>query len=158
MAKQTKEGVQFVIMDDRVKEPSYATAASAGIDLQAMNFDGLRMQGRSSIPPGGRFVIGTGLAVHIGSLSDELVGMVYPRSSLGKRGLALQNTIGLIDADYQGEILLMGMNTGRHMLFIDPTERIAQMILVPVFRTELVRVKEFTPTARGTGGIGSTGK
>lgn len=157
-SKAVDGGMQFVVLDERVKVPAYATGGSAGLDLQAMSFDGMRMQGRASVPPGGSFVIGTGIKLHIGSLSDDLVGLVMPRSSLGKRGFSLQNTVGVIDADYQGEILLMGRNDGRHMLFIDPTERVAQLLLVPVFRPELVRVKEFKATARGDGGFGSTGK
>jgi dUTP pyrophosphatase len=145
-------------MEERVKVPTFATAGSAGIDLQVNSFDGARLQGRATIPPGNAFTVGTGLKVHIGSYGEGLVGMVFPRSSLGKRGLALQNTVGIIDEDYQGEIVLMCRNTGKQILFLDPGERIAQMVVVPVFRPEMVRVKKFEETARGEDGFGSTGK
>lgn len=157
MAKKA-DVMEFVALDSRLKDPQYATPGSAGVDLQAMSFDGLKLQGRATIPPGGVFEIGTGLKLHIGSFITGIVGMVYPRSSLGRRGLCLQNTVGIIDEDYQGEIVLMCRNAGRNVLFIDPGERIAQMLLVPVLQTEFVKVEKFKPTQRGEGGFGSTGK
>lgn len=153
-------GLQVVVLDSRLAVPGYATDGSAGIDLHACSFDGLRFQGRATIPPGNTFTIGTGVKMHIGSLGAGLVGMVMPRSSLGKRGLALQNTVGVIDEDYQGEIMLLCRNMHKHLLFIDPMERVAQLVMMPVFRAGAVRVVEkfSSQTARGEGGIGSTGK
>ena len=159
MAKQEKiDGMHYIITDERVRAPGYATTGSAGIDLHACSFDGMKIRGRCTIPPGNDFTIGTGIKLHIGSLDPGLVGMIAPRSSLGKRGLQLQNTVGIIDADYQGELILICRNASRQILFIDPVERIAQMVLLPVFQTAFVPVKEFVPTARGDGGFGSTGK
>ena len=157
MAKAS-EGMEFIALDDRLKQPGYATGGSAGIDLCAMSFDEMKMQGRATIPPGGTFVIGTGVKIHIGSYADELVGMVSPRSSLGRRGFALQNTVGIIDSDYQGEIILACRNAGRHVLTIDPGERVAQLVIVPTFRVALVPVKKFKTSDRAEGGFGSTGK
>lgn len=153
-------GLQVVVMDSRLGVPGYATDGSAGIDLCACSFDGMRLQGRATVPPGGVFTLGTGVKMHIGSLGAGLVGMVLPRSSLGKRGLSLQNTVGVIDEDYQGEIVLLCRNTHKHLLFIDPMERVAQMVMMPVFRAGAVRVVEkfSSQTVRGEGGIGSTGK
>ena len=158
MAKVIKEGMQVIVLDPRLKAPAFATDGSAGLDLHACSFDGMKLQGRATIPPGGTFTIGTGVKVHIGSAHQGLVGMVLPRSSLGKRGLSLQNTMGVIDADYQGEIMLICRNSSRIVLTIDPTERVAQMVLVPCLRPDVVEVKEFVATARGEGGFGSTGK
>ncbi len=156
--KMAAARMQFIATDKRLKAPGYATAGSAGIDLCACSLDGLMLQGRAMVSPGGCFTLGTGLKIHIGSGGAGLVGLVAPRSSLGKRGLALQNTVGVIDEDYQGEIVLMCRNENRQVLIIDPLERVAQMVVMPVFRTELVAVTEFAKTARGAGGIGSTGK
>ena len=156
MAKASE--LQFQLIDKRLAAPEYATDGSAAFDLRACSFNEMMLQGRATIPPGGTFVIGTGVKLHIGSLDAGLVGMVMPRSSLGKRGFALQNTVGVIDADYQGEIILMCRNEHRHILTVDPLERVAQLLLVPVFRAEFKQVKEFKATARGAGGFGSTGK
>ena len=151
-------GCQVVLMDKRLEMPVYATAASAGIDLRVCSFDGFRLQGRATIPPGATFEIGTGIKMHIGSVGTGMVGMVLPRSSLGKRGFALQNTVGIIDEDYQGEIILAGRNMHKHLLCLDPMERVAQLVLVPGFRTQLKEVTTFSViTARGDGGYGSTG-
>lgn len=162
MAKNTTvpvTGCQVVLIDKRLEMPAYATDGSAGIDLRVCSFDGFRLQGRATIPPGATFEIGTGVKMHIGSVGSGLVGMVMPRSSLGKRGLALQNTVGVIDEDYQGEIILMCRNMHKHLLFLDPMERVAQLVLMPVFRTQLIEVAKFSVlTDRGAGGIGSTGK
>jgi len=159
MAKQpAASDMQFQLIDKRLAAPEYATAASAGFDLRACSFEGMLLQGRATIPPGGTFTLGTGVKLHIGSMGDDMVGMVMPRSSLGKRGFALQNTVGVIDADYQGEIILMCRNDHRHLLTIDPLERVAQLVLVPVFRAVFRQVKEFKATVRGAGGFGSTGK
>ena len=152
-------GCQVVLIDKRLEMPAYATDGSAGIDLRVCSFDGFRLQGRATIPPGATFEIGTGVKMHIGSVGNGLVGMVMPRSSLGKRGLALQNTVGVIDEDYQGEIVLLCRNMHKHLLFLDPMERVAQLVLVPVFRAQLIEVAKFSVvSARGEGGVGSTGK
>jgi dUTP pyrophosphatase len=159
MARQSKiDGMQYILIDERISAPKYQTAGSAGVDLHACTFDGMKIKGRCTIPPGNDFMVGTGLKLHIGSMDPGLVGFVSPRSSLGKRGLQLRNTVGVIDADYQGEVVLLCRNASRQILFIDPLERIAQIVFLPVFQTDFVAVKEFEATARGDGGIGSTGK
>lgn len=162
MTKQAKPKtdrvVEFIRLDKRLPDPKAATAGSAGIDLCVCSFDDMKLQGRASIPPGGMFKIGTGVKMHIGSNLTGLVGMVFPRSSLGKRGLALQNTVGIIDEDYQGEIVLLCRNMHRQVLILDPLERVAQMVIVPVMFMGMKEVQEFRPTERGAGGFGSTGK
>ena len=146
------------VLDKRVELPKYATKGSAGLDLCACSFDEMKMQGRSIIGPGGTFTIGTGISIHIGSGGQGMVGLLLPRSSLGKRGLVLQNTIGIIDEDYQGEIILLCRNLHRNILTIDPLERIAQLVIMPVLQAGLVLTDKYAPTDRGEGGIGSTGK
>jgi dUTP pyrophosphatase len=146
-----------IVKDKRLSLPEYATPGSAGIDLRACSMDGMKMQGRSILGPGATFEIGTGISIHIGSGGTGMVGLLLPRSSLGKRGFALQNTVGVIDEDYQGEIILLCRNNHRNILTIDPLERIAQLVIMPVLRASLVETDKFVPTSRGEGGIGSTG-
>lgn len=165
MKKQEKAttevpGMRYIRMDKRLPDPAYATDGAAGIDLCVSSFDDMKLQGRATVPPNCTFKIGTGIKLHIGSASTglSLVGLVYPRSSLGKRGLMLQNTVGVIDSDYQGEIILLCRNMHKQILTLDPLERVAQLVIMPVFKTELVMVEQFEETARGAGGFGSTGK
>lgn len=127
-----------------------ATERSAGVDLHAV--------GGAVIHPGGEVMISTGLAVWIER--RQLMGLVLPRSSLGRRGLMLQNTAGIIDCDYQGEILIAARNIGKEILEIKEMERIAQLIIVCIANVHTNLVVEEFPyfTPRGTGGFGSTGK
>lgn len=133
--------------------PNYQTTGSAGLDL--------RITEECSLFPGGTKVVGTGLAIFIGSASQDVAGMVLPRSSMGKKGLILANTVGLIDADYQGELkmALFNRNQGDDVIFIEKGARIAQLVLVPVLKAWFDIVDEFSlSTSRGDGGFGSTGE
>lgn len=137
--------------------PRYATRDSAGLDLRTTKDVRLR--------PGEQATISTGLAIHIGSGEgrgfgvQDIVGIIAPRSSLGARGLSLQNTIGIIDADYTGEILLKIYNHNKEdSLYIEAGERVAQLLLVPILKAHFNVVDEFTEiTERNSGGFGSSG-
>lgn len=132
--------------------PSYATDGSAGLDLRAMSDQPLRLM------PGRVELISTGLSVHIGD--PGVCAVLLPRSGLGhKQGLVLGNLVGLIDADYQGPLMVSAWNRNPdgEPLLIQPGDRIAQMVLVPVLRPQLVIVDSFETSARGQGGFGSTG-
>lgn len=132
--------------------PQYATPGSAGVDLMA---DGIEES--VTIAPGGQFVFGTGIAIHIGN--PNFVGYVFPRSGMGaKRGLVLGNLVGVIDSDYQGEIKVCLWNRGHEYQTVAPMDRIAQLVFMPVWQANFQRVEEFdAPTVRGVGGFGSTG-
>lgn len=141
--------------DGTVQLPKYATEASAGIDLVAAH-DLL-------LKPGQRAQIKTGLAIYQGVHEDNMVAFVVPRSGMGKKGLVLQNTIGVIDADYQGEILCNVFNNNSPDVFggeihIKRGDRFAQMVFLPIIRVHMHVVEEFSSsTVRGAGGFGSTG-
>jgi dUTP pyrophosphatase len=139
--------------------PTFATDGSAAIDLR-VDLSGSPMS-VEVIPPGAMRTIGTGIAIHIGSASDgkNYVGIVAPRSSTGRAGFTLSNTTGIIDKDYQGEILLSVYNRGDDYLRLSHGERVTQMLFLEVARPTLVEVDEFSnDTKRGSGGFGSTGK
>jgi dUTP pyrophosphatase len=130
--------------------PDYATALSAGMDLRAM------LAAPLTLAPGQAQLIPTGLAVHIGD--PELCAVILPRSGLGhKQGLVLGNLVGLIDADYQGPLMVSAWNRGQNPLSIAPGDRIAQLVFMPVARTRFRIVEEFEQSARGAGGFGHTG-
>jgi dUTP pyrophosphatase len=130
--------------------PDYATALSAGMDLRAM------LDAPMTLAPGEAQLIPTGLALHIGD--PELCAVILPRSGLGhKQGLVLGNLVGLIDADYQGPLMVSAWNRGQNPLSISPGDRIAQLVFMPVTRTRFRIVEEFEQSARGTGGFGHTG-
>jgi dUTP pyrophosphatase len=131
--------------------PAYATGGSAGLDLRACIDDPLTLR------PGDAALIPTGLAIHLGD--PGLAAMIIPRSGLGhKHGIVLGNLVGLIDSDYQGQVFVSCWNRGREPFVVNPLERIAQLVVVPVVQVELNMVESFEESARGAGGFGSTGK
>lgn len=131
--------------------PHYATTGAAGLDLRACLDVSLQLE------PGATQLVKTGIAIH---LSDSgLAAVVLPRSGLGaKHGIVLGNLVGLIDSDYQGEIMISVWNRGQTAFTIEPLERIAQMVIVPVVQVALNIVENFEASARGGSGFGSTGK
>ncbi len=129
--------------------PQYQTKGSAGMDLHAA------LAGPVTVPPRGRVKIPTGLAL---AIPDKFEGQVRPRSGLAARtGLTVLNAPGTIDADYRGEVIVLLVNLGDAPVTIAPLERIAQLVIAPVARAELVEVADLDPTKRGAGGYGSTG-
>ena len=147
--------IELKILDPRLGReiplPAYATAGSAGLDLRACLTEPLTAH------PGETHLIPTGLALHIAD--PGLAALVLPRSGLGhKHGIVLGNLVGLIDSDYQGELLVSCWNRGHAPFTIDIGERIAQLVIVPVARAEFAIVPEFTPSTRGAGGFGHSGR
>jgi dUTP pyrophosphatase len=141
------------ILDERIRAhmPAYATGGSAGLDLRAC-FDA-----PLTLAPGDASLIPTGLAIHLGD--PGLAAMIIPRSGLGhKHGIVLGNLVGLIDSDYQGQVFVSCWNRGREAFVVNPLERIAQLVVVPVVQVALNVVESFEESARGAGGFGSTGK
>ncbi|HRO59877.1 MAG TPA: dUTP diphosphatase [Burkholderiaceae bacterium] len=141
------------LLDERMRDrlPRYATGGSAGLDLRAC------LDAPLLLAPGDAQLIPTGLAIH---LSDPgYAAMLLPRSGLGtKHGIVLGNLVGLIDSDYQGPLMVSCWNRGREPFTIEPFERIAQMIVVPIVQVELNQVESFEASERGAGGFGSTGR
>ena len=145
--------IDIKILDARLHDhpPAYATAGSAGIDLRACTE--LPME----LAPGQTLLIPAGLAIHIAE--PDLAAVVLPRSGLGhKHGIVLGNLVGLIDSDYQGQIFVSMWNRGDTAFTINPLERIAQLVVIPVVRVQFNIVDEFVASERGTGGFGSTGR
>ncbi|MDM4772984.1 dUTP diphosphatase [Solimonas sp. SE-A11] len=147
--------IQIKILDPRVGSelplPAYATDGSAGLDLRAL------LDAPLTLSPGDTTLLKTGLAIHIADPS--LAAVILPRSGLGhKHGIVLGNLVGLIDSDYQGELMVSCWNRGKDSFTINPGERIAQLVFLPVVRAAFETVTEFHATVRGTGGFGSTGK
>lgn len=147
--------IELKILDPRLGQefplPEYATAGSAGLDLRACLAEPLTAH------PGETHLIPTGLAIHIAD--PGLAALVLPRSGLGhKHGIVLGNLVGLIDSDYQGELLVSCWNRGHAPFTITVGERIAQLILVPVVRAQFEIVSDFTPSERGAGGFGHSGR
>jgi dUTP pyrophosphatase len=141
------------VLDPRIREnlPHYATAGAAGLDLRAC------LDAPLVLEPGVSELVHTGLAIHLGD--PELAAVVLPRSGLGaKHGIVLGNLVGLIDSDYQGELMVSVWNRGRAAFTVQPLERIAQLVVVPVVQVELQIVDAFAESARGAGGFGSTGR
>jgi dUTP pyrophosphatase len=141
------------ILDARLKTqlPQYATAGSAGLDLRAC------IDAPVNLSPGDTTLIPSGIAIHLAN--PGLAAMVLPRSGLGhKHGIVLGNLVGLIDSDYQGQIFVSVWNRGKSEFTIEPMERIAQLIVVPVVQVALNVVEDFATSERGAGGFGSTGK
>lgn len=131
--------------------PHYATDGSAGLDLRAA------LEAPLELAPGAAELIPTGIAIHIGE--PGLAAMILPRSGLGhKHGIVLGNLVGLIDSDYQGELMVSTWNRSDSTYTIEPGERIAQLIFVPVALPQLDVVKAFTPSTRGAGGFGHSGR
>lgn len=130
--------------------PHYATAGSAGLDLRACISEKIVLE------PGQTVLIPTGLAIHLADAN--YAAMILPRSGLGhKHGVVLGNLVGLIDSDYQGELMVSTWNRGNTAFTIEPFERIAQMVIVPVVQAQFNLVEDFDASDRGAGGFGSTG-
>lgn len=145
--------VDIKILDQRLHDnpPAYATAGSAGLDLRAA------IDGEMTIEPGQTVLVPTGMAMHLAD--PGLAAMVLPRSGLGhKHGIVLGNLVGLIDSDYQGQMFVSVWNRGNTPFRLEPMERIAQLIVVPVLQVAFNLVDEFDASERGAGGFGSTGK
>lgn len=145
--------VDVKILDPRIKKmmPAYQTAGSAGLDLRAMLDEPLTLQ------PGETKLIKTGLAIHLAD--SNYAALILPRSGLGhKHGIVLGNLVGLIDSDYQGELMISTWNRSQTPFTIEPMERIAQLVIVPVVQMQMNIVQDFETSERGTGGFGSTGK
>jgi dUTP pyrophosphatase len=141
------------ILDPRIagQMPAYATAGSAGLDLRAC------LDAPLELAPGQAELVSTGLAIHIGD--PGLAAMILPRSGLGHRhGVVLGNLVGLIDADYQGPLMVSCWNRGSAAYTVQPFERIAQLVIVPVVRADFRIVESFDASERGAGGFGSTGR
>ena len=150
----SKTKLQVRILDDRIGNqiafPEYATDGSAGLDLRACLDQPLTLE------PGQTELLKTGVSIHIGDPS--LAAMILPRSGLGhKHGIVLGNLVGLIDSDYQGELMVSCWNRGQTPFTIEVGERIAQLVLVPVVQAQFEVVSEFDASDRGEGGFGSTG-
>lgn len=147
--------LQYRLLDARLGDqfplPAYATDGSAGLDLRAMVKEPLTLE------PGQTELLPTGMAIHI---SDPgYAGMILPRSGLGhKHGIVLGNLVGLIDSDYQGELMVSCWNRGNQPFTVEPGERIAQLVIVPVMQVQLEQVETFTNTERGSGGFGHSGR
>jgi dUTP pyrophosphatase len=145
--------VDVRILDPRIagRMPAYATAGSAGLDLRACIDAPLVLQ------PGAAELVPTGLSIHIGD--PGFAAMLLPRSGLGhKHGIVLGNLVGLIDSDYQGPLMVSCWNRGGAEFTIEPFERIAQLVIVPVVQAQFQVVESFDASERGTGGFGSTGR
>ena len=145
--------IDVKILDERLhgQMPSYATPGSAGLDLRAC------IGQTETIDVGQTILIPTGIAIHIAN--PGLAAMILPRSGLGhKHGIVLGNLVGLIDSDYQGQIFVSCWNRGHTSFALNPMERIAQLIVVPVVQADFNIVKNFDQSLRGENGFGSTGK
>ena len=144
--------VEPKLLDPRMRGylPAYATPGSAGLDLRAC------LEAPLSLEPGRTELIRTGLAIHL--RDTGYAALILPRSGLGHRhGIVLGNLVGLIDSDYQGELMVSTWNRGATMFTIEPMERIAQLVIVPVVQAAFELVDTFDASARGAGGFGSTG-
>jgi dUTP pyrophosphatase len=131
--------------------PHYATVGAAGLDLRACIEKELRLE------PGDSRLISSGIAIHVGD--PGYAALVLPRSGLGtKNGIVLGNLVGLIDSDYQGPLMVSVWNRGREPFTVQPMDRIAQLVVIPVVQVEFQVVEDFAASARGAGGFGSTGK
>jgi dUTP pyrophosphatase len=141
------------VLDSRIRDqlPHYATPGAAGLDLRAC------LDAPLLLAPGDSRLVPAGIAIHLGD--PRYAALVLPRSGLGaKHGIVLGNLVGLIDSDYQGEILVSVWNRGRDAFTVEPLERIAQLVVVPVQQVEFEVVEEFRASARGGAGFGSTGR
>ena len=145
--------VELKILDARLNEnmPAYATTGSAGLDLRACINEAI------TIKPGETTLVPTGMAIHLAD--PAYAAMILPRSGLGhKHGIVLGNLVGLIDSDYQGQLFVSCWNRSHEAFVMNPLERMAQLVIVPVAQASFTVVDEFDASARGEGGFGSTGK
>jgi dUTP pyrophosphatase len=141
------------ILDERAREhiPAYATAGAAGLDLRAC------IDAPITLSPGQTELIPTGLSIHIGD--PGFAAVILPRSGLGhKHGIVLGNLVGLIDSDYQGQLMVSCWNRGQTTFTVEPLERIAQLVIVPVAHAQFEVVEDFAASERGGAGFGSTGR
>jgi len=141
------------ILDPRLRDalPQYSTAGAAGLDLRAC------VEKPLELAPGAAELVPSGIAIHLAD--PGLAAVVLPRSGLGhKHGIVLGNLVGLIDSDYQGEVMVSVWNRSIEKITINPLDRIAQLVVVPVVQVKLNVVEEFAASRRGAGGFGSTGK
>lgn len=147
------KNIDLKILDPRMKEllPAYGTPGSAGLDLRAC------IDAPLVIEPGQTVLVPTGLAIHIGD--PGYAAMILPRSGLGhKNGIVLGNLVGLIDSDYQGQLMVSTWNRSHASFTLQPLDRLAQLVIVPVLQVGFNVVEEFASSDRGAGGFGSTGK
>lgn len=147
------KNIDLKILDPRMKDllPAYGTPGSAGLDLRAC------IDAPLTIEPGQTVLVPTGLAIHIGD--PGYAAMILPRSGLGhKSGIVLGNLVGLIDSDYQGQLMVSTWNRSAATFVLQPMDRLAQLIIVPVLQVGFNVVEEFASSDRGAGGFGSTGK
>jgi dUTP pyrophosphatase len=145
--------IEVKILDSRLREqiPHYATPGSAGLDLRAC------VDAPFTLEPGDTHLVPSGIAIHLDD--PGVAAIVLPRSGLGhKHGIVLGNLVGLIDSDYQGQIFISTWNRGKTAFTIQPMERLAQLVVVPVVQVAFDVVDEFEASSRGAGGFGSTGK
>lgn len=145
--------VALKVLDERMRAhlPAYATPGSAGLDLRAC------LDAPLVLAPGATHLVPTGLAIHIGD--PGLAAVILPRSGLGhKHGIVLGNLVGLIDSDYQGQLMVSTWNRGDTPFTLEPMERLAQLVIVPVVQARFEEVRDFSASERGAGGFGSTGR
>ena len=145
--------IDLKILDPRLREqmPAYATPGSAGLDLRAC------LDAPLTLAPGATHLVPTGLAIHIAD--SGYAAMILPRSGLGhKHGIVLGNLVGLIDSDYQGQLMVSTWNRGASEFILQPMERLAQLVIVPVLQVAFDIVEEFDASSRGDSGFGSTGQ
>ena len=147
--------IDIKILDPRIGStfplPAYATPGSAGLDLRAC------LDAAVELKPGETALLPTGLAIHIGDAN--LAAVILPRSGLGhKHGVVLGNLVGLIDSDYQGQLMISVWNRGQTTFMVEPGERVAQMVFVPVVQAEFNLVEDFESSERGAGGFGHSGR
>jgi dUTP pyrophosphatase len=145
--------IDIKILDPRMKDqlPAYATAGSAGLDLRAC------IDAPLTLEPGQTVLVPTGLAIHLDD--PGYAAMILPRSGMGhKNGIVLGNLVGLIDSDYQGQLMVSTWNRSQAAFTLQPMDRLAQLVVVPVLQVGFNVVEEFESSARGAGGFGSTGK
>lgn len=155
MQANTTKKIDIKILDPRIGStfplPAYATPGSAGLDLRAC------LDASVELKPGETTLLPTGLAIHIGDAN--LAAVILPRSGLGhKHGVVLGNLVGLIDSDYQGQLMVSVWNRGQTTFVIEPGERIAQMVFIPVVQAEFNLVEDFESSERGEGGFGHSGR
>jgi len=149
----TVRQVALKVLDERIRPhlPAYATPGSAGMDLRAC------IDAPITLQPGQSELIPTGVAIHIGD--PGLAALILPRSGLGhKHGIVLGNLVGLIDSDYQGQLMVSCWNRGNAAFELKPMERLAQLVLVPVVQAAFVEAEDFSESERGSGGFGSSGR
>jgi dUTP pyrophosphatase len=145
--------VALKVLDERIRPylPAYATAGSAGMDLRAC------IDARITLKPGQAELVPTGVAIHIGD--PGLAALILPRSGLGhKHGIVLGNLVGLIDSDYQGSLMVSCWNRGTEPFTLNPMDRVAQIVFVPIVQVQFREMESFDSSTRGEGGFGSTGR